>query len=60
MPATTQGSDDVYAVQLDIAIAGALDPHRLRDGRADGGHSASAPGGAILCTVRRAGAGHPG
>src|SRR5271168_4581420 len=28
---TAQGSDDVYAVQLDIALSGALDPHRLRD-----------------------------
>src|SRR5262249_17013169 len=28
---TAQGSDDVYAVQLDISVAGALDPHRLRD-----------------------------
>ncbi|WP_120312373.1 non-ribosomal peptide synthetase, partial [Mycobacterium mantenii] len=29
---TAQGSgDDVYAVQLDIAVTGALDPHRLRD-----------------------------
>ena len=28
---TAQGSDDVYAVQLDITLSGALDPHRLRD-----------------------------
>jgi non-ribosomal peptide synthase protein (TIGR01720 family) len=29
---TTQGNhDDVYAVQLDITLSGALDPHRLRD-----------------------------
>ena len=28
---TTQGSDDVYAVQLDIIVTGALDQHRLRD-----------------------------
>ena len=29
---TAQGSgDDVYAVQLDITVTGALDPHRLRD-----------------------------
>ncbi|OBK78647.1 hypothetical protein A5651_01580 [Mycobacterium sp. 1274761.0] len=28
---TAQGSDDVYAVQLDVAIAGALDQQRLRD-----------------------------
>ena len=28
---TTQASDDVYAVQLDIALSGALDQHRLRD-----------------------------
>ncbi len=29
---TAQGSgDDVYAVQLDITVAGPLDPHRLRD-----------------------------
>ena len=27
----TQGSDDVYAVQLDFTVTGALDPHRLRD-----------------------------
>ncbi|OJZ74811.1 non-ribosomal peptide synthetase [Mycobacterium paraffinicum] len=25
------GSDDLYAVQLDISVSGALDPHRLRD-----------------------------
>ncbi|HTQ18696.1 non-ribosomal peptide synthetase, partial [Mycobacterium sp.] len=30
--AAAQGNhDDVYAVQLDFAVAGALDPHRLRD-----------------------------
>ena len=28
---TTQASDDVYAVQLDIALSGALDRHRLCD-----------------------------
>ncbi len=28
---TAQGSDDLYAVQLDITLTGALDPHRLRD-----------------------------
>ena len=28
---TAQGSDDVYAVQLDITVTGALDQHRLRD-----------------------------
>jgi len=28
---TAQGSDDVYAVQLDISITGALDPHRVRE-----------------------------
>ncbi len=28
---TTHGSDDVYAVQRDITITGALDPQRLRD-----------------------------
>ena len=29
---TAQGNgDDVYAVQLDITVTGALDPHRLRD-----------------------------
>ena len=28
---TAQGSDDVYAVQLDITITGALEPQRLRD-----------------------------
>src|SRR5262249_19158493 len=28
---TAQGSDDVYAVQLDITVTGALDPDRLRD-----------------------------
>ena len=28
---TAQDSDDVYAVQLDITVAGGLDPHRLRD-----------------------------
>ena len=28
---TAQGSDDVYAVQLDITLSGALDQHRLRD-----------------------------
>src|SRR5208283_677678 len=28
---TARGSDDVYAVQLDITVTGPLDPHRLRD-----------------------------
>ena len=28
---TAQGSDDVYAVQLDITLSGQLDQHRLRD-----------------------------
>ena len=28
---TARGSDDVYAVQLDFTVAGALDPHRLRE-----------------------------
>ena len=28
---TAQGSDDVYAVQLDITLSGWLDPHRLHD-----------------------------
>jgi amino acid adenylation domain-containing protein/non-ribosomal peptide synthase protein (TIGR01720 family) len=28
---TTQASDDVYAVQVDIGLSGALDQHRLRD-----------------------------
>jgi non-ribosomal peptide synthase protein (TIGR01720 family) len=28
---TAQGSDDVYAVQLDFNVTGPLDPHRLRD-----------------------------
>ena len=28
---TAQGSDDVYAVQLNITVAGGLDPDRLRD-----------------------------
>src|SRR5271168_1807601 len=28
---TAQGSDDVYAVQLDITLRGRLDQHRLRD-----------------------------
>jgi non-ribosomal peptide synthase protein (TIGR01720 family) len=28
---TAQGSDDVYAVQLEFTVTGALDPHRLRD-----------------------------
>ena len=28
---TTQASDDVYAAQLDIALSGAVDQHRLRD-----------------------------
>ena len=28
---TAQDSDDVYAVQLNITVAGELDPHRLRD-----------------------------
>ncbi|HNM85331.1 MAG TPA: amino acid adenylation domain-containing protein, partial [Mycobacterium sp.] len=27
----TRGADNIYAVQLDIALAGELDPHRLRD-----------------------------
>ena len=35
---TTQGNhDDVYAVQLDITLSGALDPHRLRDAVRHGG-----------------------
>ena len=29
--AGAQSDDDVYAVQLDIAVSGPLDPHRLRD-----------------------------
>src|SRR5580693_9455793 len=28
---TAQASDDVYAVQLDFTVTGALDPHRLRE-----------------------------
>jgi amino acid adenylation domain-containing protein/non-ribosomal peptide synthase protein (TIGR01720 family) len=28
---TVQGSNDVYAMQLDISVAGALNPHRLHD-----------------------------
>jgi glycopeptidolipid biosynthesis protein len=28
---STQGSDDLYAVQLDITVSGALDPQRLRE-----------------------------
>ena len=28
---TTHGTDDVYAMQLDITVTGPLDPHRLRD-----------------------------
>ncbi|WP_139333359.1 non-ribosomal peptide synthetase, partial [Mycobacterium sp. SP-6446] len=28
---TALGSDDLYAVQLDITVTGPLDPHRLRD-----------------------------
>ncbi|MGH3959764.1 amino acid adenylation domain-containing protein [Mycobacterium sp.] len=28
---TAQGSDDLYAVQLEITVTGPLDPHRLRD-----------------------------
>ncbi|HTQ21550.1 condensation domain-containing protein, partial [Mycobacterium sp.] len=28
---TAAGDDDVYAVQLDFTVTGALDPHRLRD-----------------------------
>ncbi|WP_375489452.1 condensation domain-containing protein, partial [uncultured Mycobacterium sp.] len=28
---SARGSDDLYAVQLDITITGPLDPHRLRD-----------------------------
>ncbi|UXA04257.1 amino acid adenylation domain-containing protein [Mycobacterium sp. SMC-2] len=28
---SAHGSDDLYAVQLDITLSGALDPHRLRD-----------------------------
>ncbi len=28
---SSQGSGDVYAVQLDITLSGALDPHRLRE-----------------------------
>ena len=41
---TVQGSgDDVYAVQLDITVSGALDPHRLREARAGGGEPAPQP-----------------
>src|SRR6516225_402095 len=29
--ATAQGSDDVYAVQLELTLSGRLDQHRLRD-----------------------------
>ena len=28
---TTHGTNDVYAMQLDITVSGPLDPHRLRD-----------------------------
>jgi amino acid adenylation domain-containing protein/non-ribosomal peptide synthase protein (TIGR01720 family) len=28
---TAQGSDDLYAMQVDITVTGALNPHRLRD-----------------------------
>ena len=57
---STQGSGDVYAVQLDITLSGALDPHRLREAVHTVRGSASESGGQILRTVRRAGAGYPG
>ena len=57
---TAQGSDDVYAVQLDITVTGALDPHRLRDAVHTVVTRHPQPGGPILRTVRRAGADHPG
>ena len=58
---TAQGDgDDVYAVQLDITITGALDPHRLRDAVHTVVTRHPQSGGPILRTVRRAGADHPG
>ena len=58
---TAQGSgDDVYAVQLDIALSGPLDPAPAARCGAHRGHPPSQPGGPILRTVRRAGADHPG
>ncbi len=57
---TAQGSDDVYAVQLDITITGPLEPQRLREAVHTVITRHPQPGGAVLRTVRRAGPGHPG
>ena len=58
---TAQGSDDVYAVQLDITREPVpLIPHRLRDAVHTVVNRHPQPGGPILRPVRRAGADHPG
>ena len=57
---TAQGSDDVYAVQLDITLSRPAGSAPAARGGADRGHPASQPGGPILRPVRRAGADHPG
>ena len=57
---TAQGDDDVYTVQLDFTVTGALDPHRLRDAVHTVVNRHPQPGGPILRPVRRAGADHPG
>ena len=56
---TAQGSDDVYAVQLDITITGPLDAYRLREAvhTVITRHPHLA---ARFCAVRPAGADHPG
>ena len=49
---TAQGSDDdVYAVQLDIALSGRLDQHRLRDAVQAVVCPASTLGGSVLRKV---------
>ena len=57
---TAQDSDDMYAVQLDFTVTGALDPHRLRDAVHTVVNRHPTLSGTILPTVRRAGANHPG
>ena len=47
---TAQGSDDVYAVQLDITVTGAARPAPAARCGAHGGQPASEPGGPILRT----------
>ena len=57
---TAQGGEDLYAVQLDITLSGRARPASAARCGAHGGQPASASGGPVLPTVRRAGADHPG